>query len=90
LPRFAKAAESTLRAMPSRVAREAFETIGALATGEPSAWAEVKRLVRVAAPIFEGRIGIHYRVLFAVEAKALEVLDVVHRKDLRAAVDRFV
>jgi hypothetical protein len=90
IPRFSRAAESTLRAMPSRTARQALDTIGALATGEAVAWSEVKRLVRVAAPVYEGRIGIHYRVLFAIEAKGLEVLDVVHRKQLRAAVDRLV
>jgi hypothetical protein len=90
LPRFSRAAESALRAMPSRNARHALDTIGALATGDAVAWSEVKRLVRVATPVYEGRIGIHYRVLFAIEGKGLDVLDVVHRKDLRAAVDRLV
>jgi hypothetical protein len=90
IPRFTRAAESTLRAMPSRTARDAFDTIGALATGDANAWAEVKRLARLAAPVYEGRIGIHYRVLFAIESKGLEVLDVVHRKDLRGAVDRLM
>jgi hypothetical protein len=90
IPRFTRAAESTLRALPSRAARDAMDIVGALATGDANAWSEVKRLARVAAPVYEGRIGIHYRVLFAIEAKALEVLDVVHRKDLRAAVDRLV
>jgi hypothetical protein len=90
LPRFARAAESTLRGMPMRTAREAMDTIVALASAEPLAWSEVKRLVRIVSrTIYEGRIGIHYRVLFAIDGKALDVLDVVHRKDLRAAVDRF-
>jgi hypothetical protein len=66
------------------------DTIVALASADALAWSEVKRLVRIASrTIYEGRIGIHYRVLFAIESKQLDVLEVVHRKDLRAAVDRY-
>ena len=90
IPRFTRAAESTLRAMPARTARDALDTIGALATGDANAWSEVKKLARLTSPVYEGRIGIHYRVLFAIEAKGLDILDVVHRKDLRGAVDRLV
>ena len=90
IPRFSRAAESTLRAMPSRTAKHALETVAALATGDAIAWSEVKRLVRVAAPVYEGRIGIHYRVLFTIEGKGLDVVDVVHRKHLKVAVDRLV
>ncbi len=89
IPRFARSAADAFREVPARVARDALLAVSELAAGDAAAWREVKQLEKVAAPVFSARIGIHYRLLFRVDAAGLEVLELFHRKNLESTVKRY-
>ncbi|HEY8042183.1 MAG TPA: SEC-C metal-binding domain-containing protein [Polyangiaceae bacterium] len=89
VPRFARAAEASLRDLPARVVRDALRVVADLCSGEASALREVKQLERISPPMYSARIGIHYRVLFRMEPGVLDVAEVVAREGLLAAVRRF-
>lgn len=79
-------AEAALEKMPAPVARRTMLLATELAAGEPSAWNGVKRLEAPSAPVLSARAGIHHRILFRVSGERLEVLRVVHRKDLESTI----
>ena len=89
IPRFDAAAETSLRAMPARVVRDALRVIADLCSGEGNVWREIKQLERISPPMYSARIGIHYRVLFRMEPGVLEVAEIVAREGLLTAVRRF-
>jgi hypothetical protein len=57
-------------------------TIGQLAAGEPAAWRGAKRLKEVTPPLYEARVGLRYRAMFRIVEETMEVLEVIHRKQL--------
>ena len=73
--------------MTATVADAVFSVVAGLAAGRPNAWSYVKQLTKVRG-VFSARAGIHHRVLFATSDRALDVLEVIHRKDLEQAVVR--
>ncbi|HTR50283.1 MAG TPA: SEC-C metal-binding domain-containing protein [Kofleriaceae bacterium] len=88
LPLFSRKAHDALDELPRNIAAEALRTIGALAAGDAAAWRRVKQAKDMSRPVLMARVGIHYRMLFAVEGSALEVIDVIHRADLDARLKR--
>ncbi|MBK7399627.1 MAG: SEC-C domain-containing protein [Myxococcales bacterium] len=88
VPVFGKDVERFLRDAPPRVAHDALVAIAELAAGDELRWGEVKQLARPNVVAYSGRIGIHYRVIFRLEPGRLLVDEIVHRKDLEAAVRR--
>jgi hypothetical protein len=89
LPTFSARATSSLAEVPSRIAADALRLVGELCAGDPAAWRGVKQAKDMPRPLLMARIGIHYRLLFVREATALELLDVVPREGLDAALKRF-
>jgi len=87
VPEFAAVARAALTSLPRQVAGAALQLVGALAAGQRNAWSDVKRM-RVAARVHSARVGLHYRLLFTVEADTLRLLELTHRKDLDDAVAR--
>lgn len=77
--------------MTATVADGVFSVVAGLAAGRPNAWSYVKQLTKVRG-VFSARAGIHHRILFTTPSESgqrtLEVLDVIHRKDLEQAVER--
>jgi len=88
VPFFDKDVERFLRDAPPRVAHDALVAIAELGAGDELRWGEVKQLARPNVVAYSGRIGIHYRVIFRLEPGRLLVDEIVHRKDLEAAVRR--
>ncbi len=78
----------SLEALPARVQEDVLVKIAELGSGDAAHWIEVKALQGVAG-LYSARIGIHYRALFTVEAKALRVHEVVHREGFDTALRRF-
>lgn len=88
-PRFVQfeaSARVALERLPEAIVRQAYERAGELGGGRSGAFREVKRMR--GAPVFSARLGIHHRMLFALEPGALRVLDVVHRAELDRAIER--
>lgn len=88
VPVFGKDVERFLRDAPPRVAHDALVAVAELAAGDELRWGEVKQLARPTVVAYSGRIGIHYRLIFRLEPGRLLVDEIVHRKDLEAAVRR--
>jgi hypothetical protein len=72
---------------PQAIAARALELTAKLAEGDPDAWRTAKKM-RVHRDLITGRVGIHHRIVFRIEGRSLQVLDVVHRKDLESALER--
>ncbi len=87
-PEFSAAARTSLEELPLRISRAAIAKATALATGEPAAWGEAKRLQGVK-ELLSARIGIHHRMFFRLEPDVLRVEDVVHREGLMTALKRW-
>ncbi len=87
-PEFGPAARASLEELPLRISRAAIARATALATGEPAAWGEAKRLQGVK-ELLSARIGIHHRMLFRLEPDVLRVEDVVHREGLMTSLKRW-
>jgi hypothetical protein len=87
--RFARAVEQALREVPVRIARDAITLAAALAAGDEPSWREVKQLEDFAVPLYRARVGIHYRILFRMGDGVLEVVELLHRKDLDTVVKRY-
>jgi len=88
VPRFSDRAAKSVADMTSSVADGVLSVVAGLAAGRPNAWSYVKQLTKLRGSVFSARAGIHHRVLFLTGDRALEVLDVIHRKDLEQAVER--
>jgi hypothetical protein len=87
IPRYAERAAKNVSDLATDAADGVLTLVAALAAGKPNAWSYVKNLTK-ARGILSARAGIHHRVLFTVKEKTLEVLEVLHRKDLEQAVTR--
>lgn len=87
VPRFSDRASKILVDLSTDAADGVLATVAALAAGKPNVWGGVKKLSKVKG-YYSARAGIHHRVLFALEERGLDVLDVLHRKDLEQAVTR--
>ena len=87
VPRYSDRAGKMVTDLATDAADGVLTVVAALAAGKPNAWSYVKNLTKVRG-ILSARAGIHHRVLFSIENKSLEVLDVIHRKDLEQAVTR--
>jgi hypothetical protein len=88
VPRFARRAEDALASAPPAVAAEALRTVGSLAAGDAAAWCRVKQAHDMPFPLLMARVGIHHRLLFRVEAQAMEVMDLVTRESLMTTLKR--
>jgi hypothetical protein len=89
VPVFAESVKKHLEDLPLEVASASLACAAALAAGSEPTWREVKRLQR-APDALSARVGIHHRLLFRARADAIEVIDVVHRRDLPRAIDRLM
>ena len=89
IPRYAERAAKNVSELAADAADGVLTVVASLAAGKPNAWSYVKNLTK-ARGILSARAGIHHRVLFTVKEKTLEVLEVIHRKDLEQAVNRLV
>jgi hypothetical protein len=87
VPRFSDRASKAMGDLTTAVADGVLSTIAGLAAGRPNSWSYVKQLTKVRG-VFSARAGIHHRVLFATGDRNLEVLEVIHRKDLEQTVER--
>ena len=87
IPRYSERAAKNVTDLAVDAADGVLTVVASLAAGKPNAWSYVKNLTK-ARGILSARAGIHHRVLFAVKEKSLEVLEVIHRKDLEQAVTR--
>ena len=87
IPNYAAATAKALAMLPRQTAAQTLHAIAALAAGEPRTWRSVKRM-RATEDVYSTRVGRNYRVLFRIRDPHLEVLDIVDRKDLDAAVSR--
>ena len=63
-------------------------TIGALAAGDAAAWRAVKQAKDMPRQALMARIGLHHRLLFRTEDRALDVLDLVTRESLPIVLKR--
>jgi hypothetical protein len=89
VPSYSPAAAKTIASLPRHVAAQALRGAAALAAGDEHEWKGVKRM-RATANVHSARLGRSHRLLFRFGDGAIEVLDVVDRKDLDAAVARYV
>jgi hypothetical protein len=89
VPRFSDRASKSMTDLTRDVADGVLSTVAGLAAGRPNAWSYVKNLTK-ARGVFSARAGIHHRILFTTTDRALDVLEVIHRKDLEQAVDRIL
>ena len=87
IPRYSDRASKIVLDLASDAAEGVLATVAALAAGKPNAWGGVKKLAKVKG-FFSARAGIHHRVLFAIEDRTLDILEVLHRKDLEQVVTR--
>lgn len=87
IPRYSDRASKVVLDLAADAAEGVLSTVAALAAGKPNAWGGVKKLAKVKG-FFSARAGIHHRVLFAIEDRTLDVLEVLHRKDLEQVVTR--
>jgi mRNA-degrading endonuclease RelE of RelBE toxin-antitoxin system len=81
MPHFTEAARKALRGLPRHVQAASVERVGLLAAARPHAWRGVKQL-EVQRSVYSARIGIHHRLLFAVQDDELVVEDIIHRAEL--------
>lgn len=89
VPVFGDGVKKHLDDLPVDIAAAAVTCAAALAAGAEPTWHEVKRLKR-APDAFSARVGIHHRLLFRARTDTIEVIDVVHRRDLPRAIDRLM
>jgi hypothetical protein len=87
VPRFSERASKVTAELAADAAEGVLSVVFALAAGKPNAWGGVKQLTKVRG-VLSARAGIHHRVLFTVSDPALEILEVLHRRDLEQVVAR--
>jgi len=85
LPDFPRRFDDLLAGLPSAAARSCLSMSGRLAAGEASAFIGVKRL-KALADVYRQRIGEHYRLLFRLHPARLEIVDLIHRRDLERKI----
>jgi hypothetical protein len=87
VPRFSERASRALGDLAGDAADGVLGVVAGLAAGKPNAWGGVKQLTKVRG-VLSARAGIHHRVLFSTSDRALDVLEVLHRRDLEQVVAR--
>lgn len=87
VPHYANAASRSLAAVPAHVAAAALRECADLAGGDERAWSGVKHMRR-AHEILSVRVGRTWRLLFRVLDDRLDVLELVHRRELDNAIAR--
>ncbi len=87
IPHYATAASRSLAAVPARVAADALQEAARLAGGDAHAWGGAKHMRR-AHDVLSVRIGRAWRLLFRLSDDRLEVLDLIHRRDLDNTIAR--
>ena len=88
IPSITRRVQDALSGVPNAVAAEALRTVGSLSAGDAVAWRRVKQAKDMPRQVLMARVGIHYRMLFRVESRTLEVLDLVTRESLLATLKR--
>jgi hypothetical protein len=88
IPNLSRAVRDALLEVQRTVGAEALRTIGALAAGDAATWRRVKQARDVRPQVLMSRIGIHYRLLFRIEARSLEVLELIQRAALVPTLKR--
>ncbi len=83
VPVFPSRFRKTLEHLPAHVSAAALETIGRLAAGNPAAFHGVRK-IRLKPNLLRQRVAASYRLLFEVNSEALQVVDLIHRRDLEA------
>jgi len=74
---------------PPATARACLVTAGRLAAGEASAFVGVKRL-KALPDVYRQRIGEDYRLLFRLLPGRLDIVDLIHRRDLERRIKAMV
>ena len=87
IPSYPKRFSESLEAVPEPVAREAIRLIGRLAAGDAAAFRGSKRL-KVRHEVLRQRVGQRHRILFRLDGETLEVLALIHRRDLERYIKR--
>jgi hypothetical protein len=87
VPQYSDRAAKAVTELAADAADGVLTVVAALAAGKPNAWGGVKQLTKVRG-VLSARAGIHHRVLFAVRERTLDVLEVLHRRDLEQVVAR--
>lgn len=87
-PVIARRVQDALDEVPRAVAAETMRTIGGLAAGDAIAWRRVKQAKDMPRQVLMARIGIHHRLLFRIDGRALEAVDLVTRESLLATLKR--
>jgi hypothetical protein len=85
LPEFPRNFEDTVAAAPPRIRRATMHMAGRLAGGDASAFAGIKRL-KAWPDVYRQRVGKDYRMLFRLHPESLEILDLIHRRDLERRI----
>jgi hypothetical protein len=85
LPDFPRRFDDLLAGLPSAAARSCLSLSGRLAAGEAAAFTGVKRL-KALPDLYRQRIGEHYRLLFRLHPGRLEIVDLIHRRDLERKI----
>lgn len=80
--------QDALRDLPRSVGAEALRTIGSLAAGDSSAWRRVKQAKDMPRQTLMARVGIHHRLIFRIDSRRLEAIDLVTRESLLATIKR--
>jgi hypothetical protein len=75
----------SLTALPPHVSRAAQVLLGRLAAGEPSAFVGIVAL-RARPDTLRLRVGHDHRLIFRLHPAALEVVDLINRRDLDRCV----
>jgi len=87
VPQFSAAASRALASVPARVAGDALQEAARLAGGDAAAWSGAKHMRR-AHEILSVRIGRTYRLLFRIADDHLDVVDLIHRRELDQSIQR--
>ncbi len=87
IPRFSERASKAVTELAANIAELVLSLVASLAAGRPNAWGGVKQLTKVRG-VFSARAGIHHRGLFKTDAGALDVVEVIHRRELEQVVTR--
>lgn len=87
VPQFSGSASRSLAAVPAGVAADALQETAHLAGGNDRAWRGAKHMRR-AHDVLTVRVGRSWRLLFRMSDDRLDVLDLVHRRELDNALAR--
>lgn len=88
VPSYAPGAARSLASLPRHIAVQALRATSSLAAGDEHAWKGVKRM-KSTEDVYSARTDRAHRLLFRFGNGELQVLDIVDRKDLDAAVARY-